>query len=262
MHPVSRPALTLALCLAAATSLAEAPRRIVSLAPSLTAMVVELGGANRLAAVTPFCEATAAVPRVAGGIHPEPETVLGWSPDLVLATSMTPASTREQLSRLGLRVEVIDAGSLEAIRQARARLALLLARPSPTCRAATNGPSGKSVALLFGADTGYSAGGGTHAHEILEAAGLRNIAADAPGPWPLLGEEFLLAEDPDVIVVADYGQADREFVLRTLRAHPLRRHLAAVRAGRVVTFPAPVFSVPGPAALEAGEKLRSEVEKL
>ena len=41
-----------------------------------------------------------------------------------------------------------------------------------------------------------------------------------------------------------------------------RRHLQAVRSGRIVVFPAPVFSVPGPDALAAGEKLRAEVEKL
>jgi iron complex transport system substrate-binding protein len=115
---------------------------------------------------------------------------------------------------------------------------------------------------LFGADTGYSAGCGTHAHEILEAAGLHNIAAEAGGPWPQLGEEFLLAADPEVIVVADYGQADRESVLQTLRAHPVRKHLAAVRGGRVLVFPAAAFSIPGPAALQAGATLRAEVDKL
>jgi ABC-type Fe3+-hydroxamate transport system substrate-binding protein len=65
-----------------------------------------------------------------------------------------------------------------------------------------------------------------------------------------------------VIVIADYGGKDRETVLKILRQHPVRRHLAAVRSGRIVVFPAPVFSVPGTAALEAGEKLRAEVEKL
>ncbi len=262
MRPISRSRVTLGLCLAAVTALAEPPQRIVSLAPSLTAMVVAMGGADRLVAVTPFCEAADGTPRIAGGIQPEAEAVLGLDPELVLATSMTPVATREQLSRLGVRVEVIDARSLDGVRLAQEKLAALLAMATPPLPEESKPAPGKSVALLFGAETGYSAGSGTHAHEILESAGLRNIAADAGGPWPQLGEEYLLAADPDVLVVADYGAADRESVLRTLRAHPVRRHLAAVRAGRVVIFPAPVFSVPGPAALEAGKKLRAEVEKL
>ncbi len=240
----------------------DPPRRIASLAPNLTQMVRELGREEVLVAVTPFCEAPAGITRLPGGIQPEAESVLGLEPDLVLATSMTPAATRAQLARMGVRVEVLDAPSLDGIREAVTKIAALLGAPPPTIPAAAAVTLQKSAALLFGADTGYSAGCGTHAHEILEAAGLSNIAADAGGPWPQLGEEFLLAADPEVIIVADYGQTDRHNVLRALRAHPVRRHLTAVQRGRVLVFPAPAFSVPGPAALSAGEALRAEVEKL
>ncbi len=256
-----RSGLFLAFCALPCGGAAAPPERIVSLAPNLTQMVVALGGGGSLAAVTPFCQAPADVARLPGGIQPEAETVLGLGPDLVLATSMTPATTREQLARLGVRVEVLDADSLDGIRGTQQKLAGLLGVAAPVLPVTAKPVTGKSVALLFGADTGYSAGCGTHAHEILEAAGLRNIAADAGGPWPQLGEEFLLAADPDVIVIADYGGANRKEVLEILQRHPVRRHLAAVRSGRIVVFPAPAFSVPGPAALEAGEKLRAEVKK-
>jgi iron complex transport system substrate-binding protein len=257
-----RSGLLFVLCALPCGGFATPPARIVSLAPNLTQMVVALGGGGSLAAVTPFCQAPADVARLPGGIQPEAETVLGLGPDLVLATSMTPAATRGQLARLGVRVEVIDAPSLDGIREAMTKVAALLAATQPTMPATQARAKKLSAALLFGADTGYSAGCGTHAHEILEAAGLRNIAADAGGPWPQLGEEFLLAADPEVIVIADYGGTDREEVLKILRQHPVRRHLAAVRSGRIVVFPATVFSVPGPAAREAGESLRAEVEKL
>ena len=257
-----RSGLFLVFCALPCGGAAAPPERMVSLAPNLTQMVVALGGGGSLAAVTPFCEVPGDVARLPGGIQPEAEAVLGLDPDLVLATSMTPAATRRQLRDLGLRVEVIDAGSLEEIRTTQQRLATLLEVAVPAMPEAAKPAPGKSVALLFGADSSYSAGCGTHAHEILEAAGLRNIAAEAGGPWPQLGEEFLLAADPELIVVADYGQADRDRVLQTMRAHPVRKHLAAVRAGRVLVFPAAAFSIPGPAALQAGEKLRAEVEKL
>jgi len=251
-------------CLASTASghAAGPPTRVISLAPNLTQMVVATGATDRLLAVTPFCEAPESVTRLPGGIQPECEEVLGLAPDLVLATSMTPLATRRQLERLGLGVEVIDAATLGDIGRAAQRIAQLLGRNEPSVPAAPVRDLQQSAALLFGADTGYSAGCGTHAHEILEAAGLRNIAADAGGPWPQLGEEFLLAADPEVIIVAAYGTTDRDQVLRTLQAHPVRRHLTAVQRGRVLVFPAPAFSVPGPAALSAGEALRAEVEKL
>ena len=238
------------------------PQQVISLAPSLTQMIRELGAEDRLVAVTPWCEAPANIPPVAGGIQPEVEAVLGLAPDLVLATSMTPATTRNQLSQLGLRVEVIDATSLEEIQGGLARLADILETKPPPPLFKKSVRTELSAALLFGAETGYSAGCGTHAHEILEAAGLRNIAAEAGGPWPQLGEEFLLAKDPQVIIVAEYGNTDRATVLQTLRADPVRRHLAAVRNGRIIVFPAQAFSVPGPAALEAAETLRAALENL
>lgn len=247
---------------AALTAPAAPPARVVSLAPNLTEMVLHLGAGASLVAVTPFCDAPEKLPRIPGGMQPEAEAVLAFAPDLVLASAMTPASTLRQLARLGIRTEILAAGSLDGIREASKEMAAVLGVNASVASAPAAGPATRSAVLLFGADTGYSAGCGTHAHEILAAAGLRNIAAGASGPWPQLGEEFLLAADPDVIIVADYGGAKKEELLRFLRAHPLRKHLGAVRDGRVVVFPAPAFSIPGPAALAAGEKLRAEVEKL
>jgi iron complex transport system substrate-binding protein len=257
-----RAGLLFVLCSLACGADAAPAARIVSLAPNLTQMVVALGAEGSLAAVTPFCKVPGDVARLPGGIQPEAEAVLALAPDLVLSSSMTPATTRKQLVQLGLRVEVIDADSLDGIRTTQRKLAVLLGVTAPKIPEAAKPALGRSVALLFGADTGYSAGCGTHAHEILEAAGLRNIAAEAGGPWPQLGEELLLAADPEVMVVADYGQADRESVLQTLRAHPVRKHLSAVRGGRVLVFPAAAFSIPGPAALQAGATLRAEVDAL
>ena len=248
-------------CLVCAAQSAP-PTRVVSLAPNLTAMVTELGSAESLVAVTPFCAAPENVKRVPGGMQPEAEAVLALEPDLVLASSITPASTLRQLGNLGIRTEVFATGSLEQIRQAMDKLAEIFEVSPLQTPETKHADTSKRAALLFGADTGYSAGRGTHANEILESAGLRNIAAGASGPWPQLSEEFLLAADPEIIIIADYGDAKKAELLEFLRAHPLRKHLAAVRNGRVIVFPAQAFSIPGPAALEAGDKLRTEVEKL
>jgi iron complex transport system substrate-binding protein len=262
MRPVWIYTATALVAFGCVVGAADPPQRIVSLAPNLTEMLIKAGVDGRLVAVTPFCEAPEEIPRLPGGILPESEQVLALEPDLVLATPMTPLATRRQLAHLGLRVEAIDTASLGEIRTAMTRVAALLGTEASLPIAAPGKKPAQSAVLLFGADTTYTAGCGTHAHEILEAAGLRNIAAAAGGPWPQLGEESLLAADPDLIIVADYGDTDRAGVMNTLRKHPLRRHLAAVRSGRVIVFPAPLFSVPGPAALEAGAKLLAEVDKL
>ena len=236
------------------------PARVVSLAPSITKTICHLGAADRLVAVTAFCEAPEGIARVAGGIQADPEAVLGFGPDLVLCTTMTPATTRRQLAELGLRVEVIETPSLETIRSETQRIAGFFGMETPAETIPARPADGPTVALLFGADTGYSAGCGSHAHEILAAAGLRNIAAEASGPWPQLGEEFLLEKDPEVLVIADYGATKSGEILAQLRAHPVRRHLRAVQSGKVIVFPAAALTVPGPDALAAAPKLRAAIE--
>lgn len=262
--PMTHHCLTAAL-LAAAVSCgcdaraAEPPRRIVSLAPNLTEMVTVLGAADRLAGVTPFCSAPEEIARITGGIQPEAEAVLALQPDLVLATPLTSAPTRQRMADLGIRVEVVDVRSLDDIRDACTRLAHLLGVPQPVLpHPAARPPAGTAV-LLFGADTGYSAGPRTHANEILEAAGLRNIAGSAGGPWPVLNEEFLLSADPDWILVADHGNAKPEKILAALRSHPIRRHLRAVKEGRVITIPAAMFTIPGPASLDAAALVQAKI---
>lgn len=250
-------------CLAANAAHTARPQRVVSLAPSLTAMVTALGCQTQLAAVTPFCEAPSSIARIRGGMEPEAESVLALDPDLVLVTPLTAQGTLQQLRHLGLRVEQFDPKSLNQIREAMQRLAVMLGTaPQEDAHVQNSQKISGSAVLLFGADTSYSAGGGTHANEILSSAGLRNIAAETGTPWPRLSEEFILSEDPDIVIVADYGSATKADVLTQLRNHPVRRHLRAVRTGKVIVLPAPAFSVPGPAALSAGESLRAEIEKL
>lgn len=242
---------------------AEARRlQVVSLAPNLTRMVVELGARDNLAAVTPFCDAPAGIPRLAGGIQPEPEAVLALAPDLVLATSLTPSTTRERLQSVGLRVEVVETSSLPAIRAAMGRLASLLDLPRREYPVPAAAAKERTAVLLFGADTGYTAGKGTHADGILGEAGLRNVAADAGGPWPQLDDEVLLAADPDFLIVADYAGTSRAEVMAALRSLPVRRGLSAVRGGRVLVFPAEAFTIPGPDALRTPATLRAAVEAM
>lgn len=259
--PSTRTALL--LLLVAGQAPAETPAaRVVSLAPSLTQVLHHLGAEECLAGVTAFCQAGEEVPRVPGGVLAEPEAVLQLAPDLVLCTAMTPAAARAQMAGLGLRVEVIETPTLASVSAATTRVAELVGLAAEARDFPRSPADGPSVALLFGAETGYSAGCGSHAHEILEAAGLRNVAADASGPWPQLGEEFLLSRDPEVLIIADYGGGDRGEILERLRAHPVRSRLRAVRDGKVVVFPAGVLSIPGPDALEAGPRLRAAIDAL
>ncbi len=71
--------------------LSRAPRRIVSLVPSLTEALFALGAGERVAGVTRFCEepaaAVATLPQVGGTKTPDLAAILSLAPDLVIASS-------------------------------------------------------------------------------------------------------------------------------------------------------------------------------
>src|SRR5216684_2681082 len=107
-------------------------RRVVTLAPSLSEIVLALGAGDRLVGVTRFDDdpRVAGLPRVGGYNDPEPETVLGLHPDLVLAQ---PAPENrgpvETLARLGIPVEAFALGDLREIGDAMEQIGALLGLP-------------------------------------------------------------------------------------------------------------------------------------
>ncbi len=65
------------------------PRRVVSLVPSMTESMFELGFGDRLIGVTEYCvhpaQETARIPKIGGTKNPDIEKIIAFSPELVIA---------------------------------------------------------------------------------------------------------------------------------------------------------------------------------
>lgn len=174
----------------------EAPRRVVSLVPSLTHSLVGMGHAGVLAGRTRYCdrprEELAAVPVVGGPKDPNVDRIIALAPDLVI---MDMEENREadcrRLLDAGLRVlSVLPttaedvapmlrglAGILRSGARVRRRLDRLAARlaevrnekidPLPVFCAIWRSPY-------------LSCNGRTYISSLLEATGFRNVLADRP----------------------------------------------------------------------------------
>src|SRR5262249_56097366 len=100
-------------------SIASDPRRLISLAPSVTEILFALGLGNRVVGVTTYCDyppETATVEKVGDTLRPNLEKIISLKPDLVVIST---ASQLEEfvgsLERLGVPVYVnnpTDLGSL------------------------------------------------------------------------------------------------------------------------------------------------------
>jgi iron complex transport system substrate-binding protein len=250
----------------------EPPRRVVTLAPSLTDMVIALGRADRLVGVTRHDDApeVARLPRVGGFLDPNPEAVIALGPDLVLW--VTDGGALPAVRRLAdvargsgrafpiLAVPVVSVADVlatarlvgEALgdREGGERLAADLAAGVARVRARTAGLRRPRVLLVVGREPLVVAGPGSFPDELLRIAGGEN-AVGGERPWPVYPLELAVAADPDLVV--DAAVSEPAAGITRLGAVP------AVRRGAVIRLSSDDLLRPGPRMVRALEGLATSL---
>ncbi len=98
------------------TGYAEAPSRIVSLAPSMTEILFAAGIGDRVVGVTSYCdhpEAAKAGTKIGGMSNPSLEAVLSLKPDIVIMTiNGNSKEFEERLRSLGINTYVFRANTI------------------------------------------------------------------------------------------------------------------------------------------------------
>ncbi|MFD1711222.1 ABC transporter substrate-binding protein [Ottowia sp. GY511] len=247
------------------------PLRIVSLLPSLTETVCELGGCERLVGVDRYSNWPAPVkrlPQVGGGLDPNVEAVVALKPDLVLASVSTRAADR--LRSLGLRVLQMEPRTGAQVREVTQRLGTALQLPTAdrVLRAIDSGVDAAALSVppsLRGQRVYFEASGGPHAAgpqsfigEMLTRLGLGNIIGPELGPFPRINPELVVRADPDLIMVGARS-------VRELTGRPGWGQLRALRERRMCVFTTEEVDIlvrPGPRMAEAARLMaRCAVEK-
>jgi len=239
-----------------------APRRVVSLAPSLTDVVVALGRSSLLAGVTRHDDApeVAGLPRVGGFLDPSPEAVLAVKPDLVIwMTDGAAFPAVRRIAELGVPVLALPvigvADALEAVRMVGAalgnapageRLARSLSDGVERVRRRASELPRVRVLFVAGHEPLVVAGPGSFPDELLRIAGGDNVAT-GDRPWPVYSLERAVADDPALVV--DAAVAEPAEGIRRLAAIP------AVRAGLVARLGNDDILRPGPRMVRALDQL-------
>lgn len=241
--------------------LARAPRRIVSLVPSLTALLAWLGLDEEVVGLTRFCVHPAgwkARKAVIGGTKDvRLERVLELAPDLVLAN--WEENAREQVDALeeaGIPVYVTQVRDLaEDLRMVRDVGALVgrrergeaLARQTEQAFAALVGLEPLRALYLIWREPFMSVGGDTFVHAMLAEAGFVNVCGERER-YPTLTPDELAALAPEVVLLSSEPYPFQE------------KHRAEVAAlvgeARVVLADGELFSWYGSRILRAPDYFR------
>ena len=233
---------------------AQAVSRVVSLSPSLSEMVVELGAADllvgRLEAGEPLPE-LAGVPSVGRYGQLDMERLLSLQPDLLL---LWPGS-----------VGVAEPASLDQLADQVEALAIALGRPQRGRELATQ--LRQRLAQLreqYRTDVPvrvfyqvwdqplYTIGGGQIISDALAVCGASNIFDHLKLPAPQVGIESVLQRNPEVIIAGTQAQLD------AWKAWP---QIDAVKHGRLLLLADKGLERPSGQMLEATARLCEQLQR-
>ena len=257
--------------------------RIVSLNPSLTAILLALGAGESLVGVDDFSarqqKELKGIPAVGGLFNPSLESVVALRPDLVaLVPSVEQRDFRRRLDALGIRVALFSNIRFDEVLENIDRLGALvgreraaLARVAAVTRTrvaverATRNRRRPNTVLVLQREPIFIVGAGSFIDEMLHSAGGRNLGAEFAEPYPRVSAEWLVASAPEVLI--DFSPE----ALSGVEYWSRWPSLPAVVNGRVLAIDAKQVTLPGPhldralvvlAVALHGSELSEEVARL
>lgn len=254
--------------------------KIVSLAPSVTEVIFDLGLGDRIVGATRFCRypmAARELPKVGGYLDVNLEEIISKRPNVVFSLKEGQNSVKS-IERFGIDLVSLNHSSLSGIKEsytiiadrcgvvdkAKERLAQIQAaedRISAKCKSESQS-SKKRVLVIVGRtregskDTGfYISGSDGFYNDILEVLGAVNVHEGGTAAIPAVSAEGLLKLDPDFIIdilnVDDNGEAKPSTWLGGKEVlDPILSKLPALARGDVLVLSADYASIPGPRYVE------------
>lgn len=229
----------------------EVPKRVVSLAPSITEILFALGLKDNVIGVTSHCNYPPEVVKlveegriaIIGGFwNPDVEKIIALRPNLVIGSVNTRPhiNLKEKLEEIGIKIIYVkgsgatsdndifsDIATIAKIFGVENRAKELIKNISNTIDyienrlAKFNITKPKVLQLLGPPSIGlWSSGGDTFIGWIISIAGGINIAQKFSG-WPQLDYEYIIAQNPDVIIINTMGGINIEDVAKDIKNSPL-----------------------------------------
>jgi iron complex transport system substrate-binding protein len=245
------------------TTIAKKPTRIISLSPSATESLFEIGAGKQVLAVDSLSNFPKSAPITQlSAFEPNVEAIAALKPDLVVLSidAMKSMVVKEALEKL--KIPVLMEKAPETLAQAYKEIEVLGEVTDHTSEAkkvtfkmaalikSIINRTKKTVKITFFHEldnTLYSVTSDTFIGKVYKDFGLVNIADKAAGAdsygYPQLSAEYLLKADPDVIFLADaeYGES-----AATVKARAGWSGITAVTKKNVFALPNDIPSRWGP----------------
>jgi len=242
------------------------PKRIVSLAPSITESLFAIGCGEKVVGVTTFSnypEEVKHLPKVGSYIRPSIEKIMALRPDLCLVTKDgNPKDLVYRLKSLGINIFAVDPKDINSLFNTMLTLGKLLGKEdyakkvvlklqkevSIIVKKSKNFSKRPRVFFQIGIDPMVSVGGKTLIDNMIFLAGGINIFKETVR-YPRISVEQVLAKDPEIIIITSMVHS-RPNLERLKRFWLKYEEISAVKYGNVFVVNSDFFNRPSPRAVE------------
>lgn len=260
-------------------TIVQRPERIICAAPSTTKFLQYLGLEDKIIAVTNWDDFEAE--RI-GDLFPiNLEKIVSLNPDLIFTFGGFHLPEVVKLEQHGLTTVVLNANSVQQILNDLVLVGIIMGVPEKAkklanqlqehylniAKKAYNIPLDKRVKVAYlmdipGPDVRevWTCGQGSYLNDLIVLAGGANIAALFTGPNGFLpiSLEYIVSQDPDVLIVASYVPNSEEQIKEKVSNHPILKSLKAVRNKRIYVYDNYLLSLPVPQLVEYIEKFYND----
>ncbi|MTI87215.1 MAG: hypothetical protein FH748_04520 [Balneolaceae bacterium] len=206
-------------------------QRIVSLVPSLTELLFDLGFGDKIIGRTRFCihpeEKIGEIPIIGGTKNPRIEKILGLKPDFILANKEE--NNKEDVEELARHTEVhvtdintvaeaVEAiGELGAMLKASKEAEKLTTRISELVAEIPRVPPVRAAYFIW-KDPWMTIGNDTYIHDVMQLYALKNVYADQTR-YPKTSLEELSRINPELILLSSEPYPFKEKHIAEIREH-------------------------------------------
>lgn len=252
------------------------PQKVITLAPSLTEMIYELGVEKYLIGNTLYCdypEEAKSVTKVGDMLKTDYERILELSPDLIFVSiEGNSKETYDRLKEFGFNIFISNPRDFEGIKKSYRDLAKIFNVEEKAEEQIKDWNQEVEAVIekaakfedinamfLISADPLMVAGENTFINKFLKMCNIKNIAENLVSNYPILSREEVLQRNPEYIFVsADHGLS----TLNIKNLYPEWANIKAVQQNKIVIIDPNLYFRPGPRFPLALSKLFNTVEEM
>lgn len=248
------------------------PRRIVSVNSDVTEVICAFGEEKRIVGVADTADFPPVVKgkaKVGKAFTPSVEKILALKPDVVFGYGgFLKPEIIAQIERASIPVVLLDCYKIETMEQDLRTLGLILNRQKEAAsyiayfenyrklfeeRTKDIPPARRPRVYLEGYTDYSGAGPGSGGAQMLKAVGARNIAEILRAPYPKVNPEWVVAQNPQIIIKAcassiPSGYGEKPDAMAKKRTEIVRRsgwqQITAVRQGKVYMLSSEIYTGP------------------